>query len=270
MPKGIAICIGLNAVDPGHYQGWSGPLVACEADAEDMAAIAKSHKYSVTSLLTKKATRSSVVATMTTAASRLKSGDILLLTYSGHGGQVPDTNGDEDDGTDETWCLYDGQLIDDELYSLFGKFEKGVRIFVLSDSCHSGTVTRAAYLASSAGAEVRYRFMPPEVALRVYRGNQAFYDRIAASAQDARDQGGVAASIILISGCQDNQVSQDGTFNGLFTGQLLKIWNGGQFKKGYRKFHAAILASMPPDQSPNYYVIGAPNKGFEQQRPFTV
>ena len=27
--KGIAVCIGLNAVDPKHYQGWSGNLAAC-------------------------------------------------------------------------------------------------------------------------------------------------------------------------------------------------------------------------------------------------
>ena len=50
------------------------------------------------------------------AAKALKPGDLFFLTYSGHGGQVPDVTGDEDDKQDETWCLYDGQLIDDELY----------------------------------------------------------------------------------------------------------------------------------------------------------
>lgn len=40
MPQGISVCIGLNSVDPNHYQGWRGSLVACEADADDMAAIA--------------------------------------------------------------------------------------------------------------------------------------------------------------------------------------------------------------------------------------
>lgn len=272
--KGIAICIGLNSVDPNHYQGWSGPLVACEADAEDMTAIAKAGKYATTTLLTKKATRAAVTGALKAAAGKLKAGDTLLLTYSGHGGQVPDANGDEDDDTDETWCLYDGQLVDDELYALFGGFARGVRILVLSDSCHSGTVTRAAYMMARSGARgdagVRYRFMPPEVALRVYRGNQDFYDDIAKGAKDARDEGAVAASVILISGCQDNQLSQDGAFNGLFTGQLLKVWNGGRFRSGHRRFHANILTSMPPDQSPNYYVVGAANKTFERKRPFTI
>jgi len=40
MPKGISLHIGLNAVDPKHYQGWDGVLQACELDAKDMAAIA--------------------------------------------------------------------------------------------------------------------------------------------------------------------------------------------------------------------------------------
>ena len=56
---------------------------------------------------------------------------------------MPDVWGDEADKQDETWCLYDGQLIDDELYFELSKFAPGVRILVLSDSCHSGTVVRA-------------------------------------------------------------------------------------------------------------------------------
>ena len=30
---GLSLHVGLNAVDPAHYAGWSGPLNACEADA---------------------------------------------------------------------------------------------------------------------------------------------------------------------------------------------------------------------------------------------
>ena len=99
-----------------------------------------------TVLLTRKATRAAMLAALRAAAKTLASGDFFFLTYSGHGGQVPDVNGDEDDKKDETWCLYDGQLIDDELYFELGQFKAGVRILVLSDSCHSGTVTRAAIM----------------------------------------------------------------------------------------------------------------------------
>ncbi len=108
--------IGLNAVSPAAYGGWDGPLAACEFDAKDMAAIAKSRGMKTTLLLTKKGTRAHVLATVRSAAKRLVKGDFFFLTYSGHGGQVPDVTGEETDKQDETWCLYDGQLIDDELY----------------------------------------------------------------------------------------------------------------------------------------------------------
>src|SRR5687767_5304590 len=135
--KGLALTIGLNSVSPAHYGGWSGDLVACEADAQDMASIAKANGFKVTMLLTKSGTRARVAKEIKSAATSLKSGDIFLLSYSGHGGQLPDLNADETDAQDETWCLYDGEQVDDELYVLLGRFKKGVRILVFSDSCHS-------------------------------------------------------------------------------------------------------------------------------------
>src|SRR4029453_12860588 len=150
MAQGIALHIGLNSVDPQKYEGWSGPLNACEADANDMADLAHTQGFATTKLLTKKATRDAVLKGIADAAKKLKSADIFFLTYSGHGGQAPDLNGDEPDGKDETWCLYDGELIDDELYSSWGAFAAGVRILLLSDSCHSGSVSKALHYATKA------------------------------------------------------------------------------------------------------------------------
>ena len=102
-----------------------------------------------------------------------------MLTYSGHGGQVPDVSGEEADKLDETWCLYDSQLIDDELYMELGKFAAGVRILVLSDSCHSGTVVRAGPPAVGAlPPELRSKMMPPSVGMRTYEAHKAFYDKL--------------------------------------------------------------------------------------------
>ena len=55
MAKGISLHIGLNAVDPVHYQGWNGQLTACEADAKDMAALAKVQGFASSPLLLTKA-----------------------------------------------------------------------------------------------------------------------------------------------------------------------------------------------------------------------
>jgi hypothetical protein len=278
MAKGRALTIGLNAVDPRHYGGWTGELNACEADARDMAGIAQSKKIGVKTLLTKAATRSKVMGEIAKVAKALKAGDIFMLSYSGHGGQVPDINDDEPDAQDETWCLYDGELVDDELYAQLGKFAQGVRILVFSDSCHSGTVVKMAYYQGTTAARgaglgpqpVRYRFMPPDVALRTYRANQSFYDKILKNAKLKGSEQSVRASVLLISGCQDNQLSADGDFNGLFTSQLLRVWKNGAFKGDYRKFHKEIIQRMPPDQTPNYFRVGQIDKKFEAQTPFTI
>ena len=48
------------------------------------------------------ASAEAVQAAIAKAATGLASGDVFLLTYSGHGSQVPDKNGDEsDDGEDD-------------------------------------------------------------------------------------------------------------------------------------------------------------------------
>jgi hypothetical protein len=278
MTKGITLSIGLNSVDPKHYGGWSGDLNACEADAADVADIAKSRGFKTETLLTKAATRKNVIQAFGKAAGSLKAGDIFLLFYSGHGGQVPDMNNDEDDNQDETWCLYDGELIDDEINELLSRVAKGVRVFSLSDSCHSGTVTKAAFYQGTMGARSagigpnppRLKFMPPDVALRTYRQNQKFYEKILKDPKLKKAQDNVKASVLLISGCQDNQYSSDGTFNSLFTANLLAVWNHGHFKKNYTDFHKAIIKRMPPDQTPNYFWVGTHDRKFERQTPFTV
>ena len=277
MAQGISLHIGLNSVDPKHYAGWSGPLNACEADADDMNELAKEQGFRAILLKTKQATRVAVRNGILKAAKSLDRGDFLLVTYSGHGGQVPDFDHEEPDLKDETWCLYDGELIDDELYALWAKFKDGVRILVLSDSCHSGTVTKLA-IASGAlnsgslaafGVETPvYRFMPDEVALRTFRQNRKFYEKLGKEQPSAK----VApkATVRLISGCQDNQVSLDGTFNGLFTGMLLRVWNDGKFKGDYSRFHKEIVKRMPSTQTPIHFMVGKPNAAYNSQQPFMI
>jgi metacaspase-1 len=289
--RGRAIHVGLNAVDARHYGGWSGDLVACEFDAKDMAAIARSAGMRSTLLLTKKATRRSVLAALRAASKALRAGDLLLLTYSGHGGQIADVSGEERDKLDETWCLFDGELIDDEVFLALSRFAAGVRIFVLSDSCHSGTVTRARVPEDDTPGG-RSRMMPPAVAMRTYREHQAFYDKLQRDVAKAAGKAATPdpdtalarivvsrrltaiakrckASVILISGCQDNQTSMDGDHNGAFTEQLLRVWDDGSFEGNYAQLHAAIKARMPRTQVPNLFTLGRAGK-FLAARPFTV
>ena len=290
-PRALSLHLGLNVVSAAAYEGWTGPLAACEFDANDMAALAKGKGMKPTVLLTKKATRAALLSGLRAAAKTLKAGDLFFLTYSGHGGQVPDRNKDEPDRKDETWCLYDGQLIDDELYLELSRFAAGVRILVLSDSCHSGSVTRER-TPPPPPPGTRAKLMPEAVGQRVYAANQAFYDKLqAAVAREAKVVDPDAAlaqvavtgpaatatalvgtfkpAVLLISGCMDNQSSLDGEHNGLFTEKLLKVWNQGKFAGSYASFHARIRAAMPASQSPNLFALG-PAAAFLKQQPFSV
>lgn len=279
MAHGRSLHIGLNQVDPKAYGGWDGPLTACEADANDMSAIASAQGFNAKKLLTKGATREAVLKELSLASKDLKEGDIFLLTYSGHGGQIPDKNNDEaDDHLDETWCLFDGELIDDELFAVWSKFAANVRILVLSDSCHSGTVVKLA--PGIAGVQPVYtaltdahptslvpRGMPVEIVGRAYRAQKELYDRL--QGEKPKTEADVRASVLLISGCQDVQTSMDGAFNGAFTGALLRVWNEGTFKSNYRNFHRKIQRQLPPTQQPNLMMLGS-GKHFVTERPFTI
>ena len=279
MALGISLHVGLNRVDPTHYQGWDGELTACEFDANDMRAIAEGQGFEPRSLLTKEATSDAVLAAIERAAGELDRGDLFLCTYSGHGGQVPDRNGEgEEDRSDETWVAYDRQIVDDELYALWSRFAPGVRIFVLSDSCHSGTVVRdieakvpgpVSTRQKAAAESPRYRALPRDVMIATYRANARLYDAIQERLPGA-ERADPAATVLLISGCRDDQLSLDGFSNGLFTENLRAVWADGAWEGGHTEFREAIRARMPAKQQPNYLRVGATNPEFERQKPFTV
>jgi hypothetical protein len=177
---------------------------------------------------------------------------------------------------DETWVMYDRQLVDDELYDLWSQFAAGVRILVFSDSCHSGSVNRAIFdatfphVAAMVDSEAPLtKDLPRDVADRTYEQNKKLYDDIQKSYPDGESTD-VGASVILISGCQDNQLSLDGDKNGLFTQQVLAVWDEGKWKGSHPHFHKAVAAKMPPTQSPNYNPLGAKDADFEHQTPLTI
>ncbi|MGW6564159.1 caspase family protein [Streptomyces sp. NPDC054975] len=270
MPAGLSVHVGLNTVDPGRYEGWDGALLACENDARDMAALARAAGFSDTVLLTPDCTVDQVTAALREAAGRLEPGDILLFTYSGHGGQVPDVTGDDEepDALDETLVLYDRQFLDDELNRELRGFADGVRIFALLDCCHSGTAIEIPGLPLP---EAGVRLMPVYRQQEIYARDQAFFEELQRSLEkDAPDGEAAEPTALLISGCQDNQFSMDGDKNGAFTGALLEVWDRGAFRGDHRSFHRSIQNRLPATQSPNFYTTGNPSSEFLGQRPFTV
>lgn len=276
MSKGAYLAIGVNSISLDHY-GTTGDLLACENDAQDMATIAEHYGMSGTTLLTADATSTKFIAAIKAAAASLEEGDLFVLSYSGHGSQIRDTNGDEPDGYDETWCLYDRMVVDDELYALWARFKPGVRILLLSDSCNSGSINKAVFanIFEAPGVVRRIKFLNRAVATHVFKAHKEMYTQIQQEAGPA-DKSIVQASVLLISGSQDDQSSLDGDPdadrpNSAFTQALRATWNQGLFAGNYRSFRDAIASAVNSEyQVPNYSVVGTPSPAFEAQTPFSV
>lgn len=278
--RGVSLHIGVNFVDKNHYGGsWDGRLNACEKDCDDMQAIASSQGFETHVLKSQQATRDAVASKISEVAGELNDGDFFLLSYSGHGGTIPDVDGDEDDQVDETWCLYDGQLLDDELSILWAGFKAGVRLLVLSDSCHSGTMLKDINLDAldlrKAGRLVEpdevvehARAMPRAIARSTARRNYQFYADLQYDLPDPRPE--ILASVRLLSGCQEDELSWEGSGNGRFTDALKRTYANGAFEEDYKSFHKSIAELVKDKQTPNHAVLGQPNAEYDKQRPFKI
>lgn len=136
----------------------------------------------------------------------------LFLSYSGHGTYVKSTNNDEADGRDEALCPIDCDdpknfIIDDDIKAKFiDLLPANVKIFVLIDACHSGTIFDLKY-------------------------NYAFGKKpsnITSINTETR------CDVVMISGCRDNQTSADAyltnyrtnspEYEGAMTASFLKIF----------------------------------------------
>ncbi|KAL7235976.1 hypothetical protein ACSBR1_019286 [Camellia fascicularis] len=73
-----------------------------------------------------------------------QSGSSLVFYYTGHSSQVPDNNGDELDGYDESLCpidyLTEGNILDDEINATIVRpLPRGAKLHAIIDTCKSGT-----------------------------------------------------------------------------------------------------------------------------------
>jgi hypothetical protein len=264
MAKGISIHVALNYIDPANYGGWEGVLGGCENDAYAWEALAKGRGFDTRFLLNESATSHAVLGEILAAAEHCDPGDLFLLTYSGHGGQVPDRDNDEPDGRDETWLLFDRQVLDDELFAAFARFKAGTRIVVVSDSCHSGTVTRGPATETTERSR-----LAPEFACK------ANFDSIGSSMLDGIKDApkaicALASPVLLLSGCQDNQTSGDDGQMGVFSRAAMEVWGAGWTRGDYRLLRSRISAKLPSTQTPNLLTNGPGAKHLERQLPFTI
>jgi hypothetical protein len=256
-----ALCIGIN-----DYPGTQSDLSGCVNDAHDWAGVLEARDFSVTHLLDDQATKVNMVNAIRTQIEATQPGDSVVITYSGHGTFVPDTSGDEPDGRDEGLCPYDirqGQvLLDDEIHALFAARPAGVRVVLISDSCHSGSVIRWAAPVADPRTP-RPRFLPPSVWLpedqlpRSGGGEVLSSLPRGAAAPPWLGSLALADGDLLMSGCQDHEYSYDAHFggrpNGAFTYYALKsLSDGMSYAEWYRHIRDYLPGASYP-QTPQIF-----------------
>ncbi len=235
-----AFCVGIN-----EYPSLEdGDLNGCVNDARAWAKLLTGHfdfhKSEVEVITDSEATKANMVAGIKNLLAGASSGDVLVFTNSSHGTYVAESGGDEP-LYDEAICPYDTDrnlLVDDELREMFADIADGVSLTVISDSCHSGTVTR---VASSIPVpdERRRRFLNPKLF-----GGEELDDPFEAPPKRkvVHPQSGMKE--ILLSGCTDKEYSYDakidGTYHGAMSHYALRAIREAEYEITYAQLRTRV------------------------------
>jgi len=247
-----ALCVGIN-----DYPLADMDLKGCVNDARDWAGLLTGHydfaRADVKMLLNKSATKAAIVRELGKLLSGATSGDVLVFTNSSHGTYVADKDGDEA-VYDEAMCPWDAKdnlLVDDELRGLFAGLPKGARLTVISDSCFSGTVTRAADPVQTPD-DRRRRFLSPR---RI--GRPEIENLNMARPRSGGLHPESAMKELLVSGCSDKQYSFDaridGRYNGAMTANAMRVIAGANYRLSYNALRTKLVAALEEsgyDQEP--------------------
>ena len=245
-----ALCIGIN-----NYPGTDSDLAGCVNDAKDWRDALEDAGFSTQLMLDAEATKTAMKDGISDIVSKAHGGDVVVITYSGHGSWVVDTDSDEPDQRDEVLCPHDVAqnrlLKDDELHEIFSERERGVRVTLISDSCHSGSVSRFAPVTEEADTQQRVRFLPPETFLP--EEEQRVAARVGRPIVSRRRH-----AAVLMAGCQDTEFSYDANFggrpNGAFSYWAIKtlgqLPNNATYRDWYRKIREHLPSQQYP-QTPN-------------------
>lgn len=233
-----ALCVGIN----DYPFGEENDLRGCVNDANDWTKLLTNHfGFTVKQLLNGDATKANILAGLKGLLTGAAAGDILVFTNASHGTYLADTDGDEDK-YDEAICPHDTDsnlLVDDELRMLFAKIPDGVRVSVISDSCHSGSVTRVVV-----NDYRRNRQLNP----RVFGGKELSPDQLRAARGKKEKHPESAMKEILLSGCKSNQTSADAyianDYHGAMSYYAIKAITDANYKLTYADLHKRLVSML--------------------------
>ncbi|CAN7750890.1 caspase family protein [Variovorax sp. LjRoot84] len=244
-----ALCVGID-----DYPGQNA-LRGCVNDTRTWSAALSSLGFEAATLTDSQATRQGILDALRTMLRGAGRGDVLVFHYSGHGCQVPDYDGDEDDGNDEALVPIDFEggafLIDDDLRAVFAELPAGVNLTCFTDCCHSGTITRMLGRKPEPGetdARTRTRYLKRSASWQDWmRAHERFRqrDRAVRSAGGAsRALDGNALRWVNFSACHATEVAYENEGSGDFTRKVTALLNGDLLKRSNREVQDAIIAAF--------------------------
>jgi hypothetical protein len=145
------------------------PLKGANADARDIeSSLRQIGVADITLLLDEEADRESILRVADSLRSRLRPGDLVILSIAGHGALEPERiKGSEQDGKDTVFLLAgfgtagEGtkqRILDKEFNHLIKNFEAaGARVLFVADTCSGGGLARE---VDPRAAEMSYRSVP--------------------------------------------------------------------------------------------------------------
>jgi len=222
-----AVLVGVN-----RYRIPGSDLRGCVPDVKNMSRLIQGQygfdAGDITMLTDFDATKKAMEEAITGMVKGAKRGDVLLLHFSGHGSNVPDDNDEEADNRDEILCPTDldwyDPFRDDWLRNVFDGLSAGVSLTMISDSCHSGTVTRA---IEPPDAPLLERYLPSPWDLATVESGRDLtattrgtLHKATEEERKARDIVPVDIPEVLISGCRADQTSADAHISGGYAGAL--------------------------------------------------
>lgn len=276
MKNAISLHIGIDNVDQNYYSNLVPELFACVTDMEKMGKLANSLGYESNYLKNSEATRDNIKQKFLELGNSVEDGGIFLISYSGHGAQLEDKkNGipnedNEKDGNDESWVCYDGFLLDDEIYNALAEIKNEIRVLVVSDSCHSESITRFADFKATAKV-YRERSLPPYLVREILKRNNQ-------TAQQLRDKNAPSRAndfrvfVKNLSACKAYETAKEVDEGGMFTTALLQEYSAiaGEKASNYDTFIERVRAQVREYQNPNWSNSHKKSDLFDAQFPFAI
>lgn len=241
-PQKYALITGINKYP---RMAAKSQLEACISDATRMRATLQGEfdfpASNIDLITDEQATRNGIIGKIQSFQNKVKSGDLFVFYYSGHGSLFPDAMSEEKDETellpemrlpqtneliapagryDAAICPSDsggGQpgakpwgnmILDDELFAMFQNFTRaGCTVVFISDSCHSGGVGR------SLDDDYRAKAVPVTEAL-----GKSLSEITAPTKQRQVGSRDMQGKYLVIAASKVTQTSGEGEIGGIKTG----------------------------------------------------